>query len=68
MKVGRERAHCASNVGASPGFSSRKAIFGKKSLARHDYWSRAAQIANPDFPMEFAGLPWDFERLGFRTS
>ena len=20
------------------------------------------QIANPDFPMEFAGLPWDFER------
>ena len=23
---------------------------------------RAGPIANPDFPMEFAGLPWDFER------
>jgi hypothetical protein len=63
MELGRERAHCASNVGASPGFSSRKATFGKKSLARHDYWPRAAHVANPDFPMEFAGLP-----LGFRTS
>ena len=62
MKVGRERAHCASNVCASPGFSSRKATFGKKSSARPDYRSRAAHIANPDFPMEFAGLPWDFER------
>ena len=24
--------------------------------------SLAAQTANPDFRMEFAGLPWDFER------
>jgi hypothetical protein len=40
----------------SPGFSPRKAG------ANPAYQSRTARRANPDFPMEFAGLPWDVER------
>jgi hypothetical protein len=53
MEIGREPAHCASNVCASPGFSSRKA------RTRRDFRSLAAHIASPEFHMEFAALPWD---------
>ena len=53
--TGRQRAHCASNLCALPGFS------GQKATARRDRRSRP-QPANPDFRTEFVGLPWDFER------
>ena len=55
MEDGRERAHCASNLCASPGFSGRKAA------NRHDcrLWPG---LAPPHFRTEFAGLPWHFER------
>jgi hypothetical protein len=49
-----------------PGFSGRKAVFGRapfdQAPAKQDCRSDAAQIANPDFPTGFGGLPWDFER------
>jgi hypothetical protein len=73
-ETGRERVHCASNLAASPGSSPRKAPSGRKpncsqigassqkTLPTRDCRSGAAPAANPDFPMEFAGLPWDFER------
>ena len=55
MEDGRERAHCASNLCASPGFS------GQKAANRHDcrLWPG---LAPPHFRTEFAGLPWHFER------
>jgi len=55
MEDGRERAHCASNLCASPDFS------GQKAANRHDR-RVAPGLAPPHFRTEFAGLPWHFER------
>src|SRR5207244_2111669 len=55
LETGRERAHCGSNLCASPGFSGRKAA------TRHDYRFQPG-LAPPHFQTESAGLPWHFER------
>src|SRR5207237_6329013 len=57
MEDGRERAHCVSNLRASPGFS------GQKAANRHDcrLWPG---LAPPHFRTELAGLPSAKEGLG----
>ena len=56
LETGRQRAHCASNLCASPGFS------GQKAAAAGAIAASPPGLATPHFRTEFAGLPWHFER------
>ena len=44
------------------GLFAAKSARSRNGLGSARCRSRVAPIANPDFPTEFAGLPWDFER------
>ncbi|WP_156042246.1 hypothetical protein [Bradyrhizobium sp. URHD0069] len=44
------------------GLFASKSLFRSQSLGEARLPIPRPQLANPDFPMEFAGLPWDFER------